>query len=82
MKLTSLHINDALRLLSDGSYHKVQVWRLTGPLRGELLTYDQAALLGGFKRTGKLRFRLPMSGVIRATSEFALFSVDDLIVYM
>lgn len=77
-KLTSLHLRDALRLLEDGKPHTLLLWKLS---TGDILTYKGARCIGGWKRRGLHRIRLPESGLIREFRDVSLFSIDDLTIY-
>lgn len=79
MKLKSLHLKDALRLLGDGEEHHLKVWKLS---TGELIDYPRARMAGAHKRRGIVRVYLPQSALIRAFREVALVEIDDLTIYL
>lgn len=79
MKLKSIHISDAMQLLSDKKDHRVEVWEIS---TGRLLLYPAARQIGKYQRHGIIRFRLSPSGEIRAAREVTIRSVDDLLVYL
>lgn len=79
MKIKALHQRDALRLLEDGKPHKLRVWKLS---TGDILTYHDAVCVGGWRRHGTHRVRIPLSGLLREFRDVALFEIDDLTIYL
>ena len=76
--LRALHLRDALRLLEDGKPHRLRVWKLS---TGDILTYTEARCVGGWKRRGTHKIRLPKSNLIREFRDITLFEIDDLHIY-
>ena len=78
IKIKSLHLKDALRLLEDGEPHQLRLWKLS---TGDILTYNNAIHIGGHKRRGTHRVKLPTSALIRCFRDVTLFEIDGLSVY-
>lgn len=77
-KISTIHLQDALRLLEDKQPHKLRLWKLS---TGDILTYERAVCVGSFKRGGTHRVRLPQSALIRSFRDVTLFEIDDLRIY-
>ena len=78
IELKTLHLKDALRLLEDGEPHMLRVWKLS---TGDILTYKNARCIGGHKRRGTHRVRLPESTLIREFRDVTLHEIDGLEIY-
>lgn len=78
MKLTTIHKNDAFKLLEDGQPHKLQLWKIS---TGDILTYHNAICLNKFTRGGTHKVRIPRSEVIREFRDVTLFKIDNLEIY-
>lgn len=76
--LLAIHRNDALRLLEDGHRHTLRLWKLS---TGDILTYRNCKCIGGHKRRGIHRVKLPESSLIREFRDVALFEIDKLKIY-
>ena len=76
--LTSIHRNDAVRLLSDGHAHRLRLWKLS---TGDILTYEHATLMGRHVRGGSAKVRLHPSGEVRQLRLVCLFEIDGLSIY-
>ena len=79
MRTKSIHKNDAIRLLEDKQPHDLKVWKLS---TGDIIHYQKAVCVGGFKRMGTHRIMIPLSGVIREFRDITLFEIDGLKVYL
>lgn len=77
MKL-SIHINDAIRLLENGSSHELMLWKIS---TGDILTYREAVCIGRHTRGGTHRVRLSVSGEIRKFRDVCLFAIDGADIY-
>lgn len=78
MKHTTIHLQDALRLLEDGEPHDLRLWKLS---TGDILLYKGARFAGRNTRGGTHRVRLPQSGLLREFRDVTLFEIDGLRVY-
>ena len=76
--LKALHLKDALKLLEDGEPHSLRVWKLS---TGDILHYNDARCIGGHKRRGTHRVKLPASTLIREFRDVTLHEIDGLEVY-
>lgn len=77
-KLTTIHRNDALRLLEDGQPHTLRLWKLS---TGDILEYKDARCTSHHTVGGTHNVRLPKSGLVRKLRDVALFEIDGLEVY-
>jgi len=78
MKMRKIYLKDALRLLEDKGAHDLKVWKLS---TGDILHYKGAVCVGGWKRGGTHRVRLPQSALIREFRDVTVFEVDGMEVY-
>lgn len=76
--LTTIHLKDALRLLEDKRPHRLRLWKVS---TGDILTYEGVTCVGGWKRRGTHKVRLPRSGLMREFRDVTLFEIDDLKIY-
>ena len=77
-RATTIHRKDAFRLLEDRRAHNLRLWKLS---TGDILEYEGAVCVGGHKRGGTHRVRLPRSGVLREFRDISLFEIDGLKIY-
>ena len=77
-RATTIHRKDAFRLLEDRRAHNLRLWKIS---TGDILEYEGAVCVGGHKRGGTHRVRLPRSGVLREFRDISLFEIDGLKVY-
>lgn len=75
---SSIHLQDALRLLEDGEPHKLRLWKLS---TGDILTYEEARCTSRHTRGGTHKVRLPRSGLLREFRDVTLFEIDDMRIY-
>lgn len=78
-KPAAIHLNDALRLLSDRRPHDLRLWKLS---TGDILSYRGVTLSGAWRRGGLCRVRFPQSGQIRAFKAVSLFEIDGMAVFV
>ena len=77
-RATTINRKDAFRLLEDRRAHNLRLWKLS---TGDILEYEGAVCVGGHKRGGTHRVRLPRSGVLREFRDISLFEIDGLKIY-
>lgn len=77
--LKSIHMRDAVKLLKDGSPHRLRLWELR---TGGILEYAEAVYVGSHERMRVHRVRLLPSGQIRSFREITLHRIDGLQVYL
>ena len=77
-RATTIHRKDAFRLLEDRRAHNLRLWKLS---TGDILEYEGSVCVGGQKRGGTHRVRLPRSGVLREFRDISLFEIDGLKIY-
>lgn len=78
MKITTIHKNDALRLLEDGQPHDLMLWKMT---TGDILSYEGAICTSHHTEGGTHNVKLPKSGLLRKFRDVMLFNIDGMDVY-
>ena len=78
MKLTSIHRNDAMRLLEDGQPHTLRLWKLS---TGDILEYKDAVCTSHHTEGGTHNVRLPRSGLVRKLRDVSVFEIDGMNIY-
>lgn len=74
----TLHLRDALQLLTDRQPHRLRAWKMS---TGDILTLDGWQLVGQWTRQAALRLYSPDSGEIRMIRARMIFEVDGMRIY-